>query len=336
MAAFCPWERGVLDLIFMRAVHFAATLSAAGVVFFLAFVGEPAFRRADDGGPISVLVRSYLARIAWISLAFVVVSGAAWLVLQAEQLSELPLTAVFSQGVVWSVLSDTDFGYDWIARLILTVLFAAILLTLGPGARNPSPWKGISAVLLAACLVGSLAFAGHAAAGSGIKGAIHLAADILHLLAAAAWVGALVPLAMLLGAATPDKQSIEIARAATVRFSTLGIAGVGVLIATGIVNTWVLAGSMAALVGTDYGRLLFAKVALFCVMLGIAGVNRLRLTPRLVQVPGRGGVRDARSVAAAAVALRQLQRNSLVEAAVGAVIIFIVGMLGTLPPGLDE
>jgi copper resistance protein D len=320
-------------LIVMRAVHFGATLSAAGIVFFLAFVGEPAFRRADDGGAISVLVRSRLARIAWTSLVLVVVTGAAWLVLQAEQLSELPLTAVFSQGVVWSVLSDTDFGYDWIARLILTVMFAAILLTLGSGARNPSPWKETSAVLLAACLVGSLAFAGHSAAGSGIAGTIHLAADILHLLAAAAWVGALVPLAMLLGAAKRDKQSIEIARVATVRFSTLGIASVGVLVATGIVNTWVLAGSMAALVGTDYGRLLLAKVALFCVMLAIAGVNRLRLTPRLVQVPSVGG---AGGVAAAADALRQLRRNSLVEAAIGAVIIFIVGMLGTLPPGLDE
>jgi putative copper resistance protein D len=325
-----------LDLIVMRAVHFGATLSVAGVVFFLAFVGDPAFRRADDGGAISALVRSRLARVAWTSLVLVVATGAAWLVLQAEQLSELPLTAVFSQGVVWSVLSDTDFGYDWIARLILTVMFAAILLTLGPGARNPSPWKGTSAVLLAACLVGSLAFAGHAAAGAGVAGTIHLAADILHLVAAAAWVGALVPLAMLLGAATRDKQSIEIAREAAVRFSTLGIASVGMLIATGIVNTWVLAGSMAALVGTDYGRLLLVKVALFCVMLAIAGVNRLRLTPRLVQVPSLGGVGGARDVAAAADALRQLRRNSLVEAAIGAVIIFIVGMLGTLPPGLDE
>jgi copper resistance protein D len=327
-----------LDLIVIRAVHFAATLSAAGAVVFLAFVGEPAFRRADDGGAMSALVRGRLAGIAWRSLVLMVVSGAAWLVLQAELLSEQPLTAVFSQGVVWSVLSDTDFGHDWIARLILTVLFAAILLTFGTGARHSSPWSGTSAVLLASCLVGSLAFAGHAAAGSGIAGTIHLAADILHLVAAAAWVGALVPLAMLLGASKRDGQSIGIAREAAVRFSMLGITSVGVLTATGIVNTWVLAGSMAALVGTDYGRLLLAKVALFCVMLAIAGVNRLRLTPRLAQAPGAGseGNAAAGDMPTAADALLQLRRNCLIEAAIGAVIIFIVGMLGTLPPGLDE
>jgi putative copper resistance protein D len=113
----------------------------------------------------------------------------------------------------------------------------------------------------------------------------------------------------------------------TRRFSTLGIVSVGVLVATGIINSWVLVGSVPALVGTDYGRLLLVKVALFFVMMAIAGVNRLRLTPRLVQAP---------SAAVAENALRQLQRNSLVEAAVGAIIVFIVGVLGTLPPGLDE
>ena len=97
------------------------------------------------------------------------------------------------------MLSGTDFGYDWIARLVLTVLLVGILLPFGTTVRITSSWKGTLAVLLAACLVGALAFAGHAAAGSGIEGAIHLTADILHLVAAAAWVGALVPLAVIGG-----------------------------------------------------------------------------------------------------------------------------------------
>lgn len=123
-------ERGLLDpLVLVRAIHIAATISVAGVMFFLAFIGEPAFRSADKGGPIPALVRSHLARIALISLACVVVTGAVWLVLLAEQISELSVTAVFSEGIVGSVLSGTDFGYDWIARLVLTVLIAGILLT---------------------------------------------------------------------------------------------------------------------------------------------------------------------------------------------------------------
>jgi copper resistance protein D len=79
----------------------------------------------------------------------------------------------------------------------------------------------------------------------------------------------------------------------TRRFSTLGIVSVGVLVATGIINSWVLVGSVPALVGTDYGRLLLVKVALFFVMMAIAGVNRLRLTPRLVQAPSAAVAENA-------------------------------------------
>src|SRR5207253_5378156 len=121
----------------------------------------------------------------------------------------------------------------------------------------------------------------------------------------AAWVGALVPLALLVGVAwrNRDEPSVAIAREATLRFSTLGIVSVATLVATGAVNSWVLAGSVHALVGTDYGRLLLVKVALFLVMLSIATVNRLRLTPRLVQDVDTAGSRDA---------LRRLRSNSLI------------------------
>ena len=323
-------ERGLFDLlVFTRAIHFAATISVAGVVFFLAFVGEPAFRVADKNGPIPALVRSQLARIAWISLACVVVTGAVWLVLLAEQMSELSLAAAFSEGIVWSVLSDTDFGYDWIVRVVLTVLVAGILLPLDSTARITSSWKGASGVTLAAGLVGALGFAGHAAAGVGITGLVHLAADIAHLVAAAAWIGALVPLALLLHAAghSPDQPSMAIARMATQRFSTLGVASVSTLLATGIINTWVLAGSVSALLGTDYGRLLLVKVALFLVMVATAAVNRLVLTPRLVAECNIAGGHEA---------LRRLRNNSLIEAAIGAIVLVIVGVLGTLPPGLND
>ena len=35
-------------------------------------------------------------------------------------------------------------------------------------------------------------------------------------------------------------------------------------------------------------------------------------------------------------ALRQIERNSLIEAGLAAVIIAIVALLGTLPPGLED
>jgi hypothetical protein len=58
-------------------------------------------------------------------------------------------------------------------------------------------------------------------------------------------------------------------------------------------------------------------------MVGIAAVNWSQLTPRLVQNADVLGAQRAR---------RQLHRNAAIEAAMGAVIIAIVAVLGTLPP----
>src|SRR5262249_13444777 len=132
-----------------------------------------------------------------------------------------------------------------------------------------------------------------------------------------------------------------LARDAPLRSSSLGLISVGLLIATGIVNGWILAGSVPALIGTDYGRLLLAKVALFLAMVAVAAVNRLRLTPRLalaISSPPCGQAlahrrRAGGAAAGARPALRALARHSLVEATFGLAILTIVGALGTLPPG---
>jgi hypothetical protein len=115
-------ENGLDPLIWVRAVHFAATVSVSGVVFFLAWVGEPAFRVAAPDEAIAALVHRRLAGIAWISLAVVVLTGVAWLVLLAKQMSERPLAAMWSEGVLRTVLLDTDFGNVWLARSVLVVL----------------------------------------------------------------------------------------------------------------------------------------------------------------------------------------------------------------------
>jgi copper resistance protein D len=315
-------------LIWVRAIHFGATMMVTGGVFFLAFIAEPAFRGRDDTG-VAARVRFQSAMIGWIGLAATVLSGAAWLVLQAERVSELSLGQVFQQGAVWTVLSETDFGYAWMVRLALAGMLAVSLPRFGPSTWVGSRRMIAAAITVSAVLIGTLAWAGHGAAGSGIEGAVHLAADILHLVAAAAWGGALIPLALLLHAARrdPADSSVVIAREAVLRFSPLGILSVGILVMSGVVNTWVLAGSVPALIGTDYGHLLLVKVALFLVMLSLGAVNRLWLTPRLV---------DGANTAAAANALRRIERNSLVEAALAAIIIGIVALLGTMPPGLEN
>jgi putative copper resistance protein D len=310
-------------LVYARAIHFAATIVAAGTVLFAVFIGAPAFRVGLEDGRLAADMRAKLFVAAWIGLAVALLSGAAWLVLTAASMSGQSPADVLSGGVLWTVLTQTDFGNDWLVRLIVAGGLAIVLTPLLSRHRAPPDWLKAIATALAAIFVGSLAWSGHGAEGLGVEAIVHPIADVLHLVAAAAWLGALLPLALLLHAAGDAPDSLGIARIATLRFSTLGIVSVATLLATGLINSWYLVGGIDALTGTAYGRLLIIKVALFFAMVAIAAFNRLILTSRIM--------RDA-VPAAAPRAMRQLSRNAAIEASLGAVIIGIVGVLGTLPP----
>ncbi|HKW52745.1 MAG TPA: CopD family protein [Stellaceae bacterium] len=163
----------------------------------------------------------------------------------------------------------------------------------------------------------------------GSAGDVRLASDILHLLAAGAWLGGLLPLALLYAKARDagDPSWAAIARAATLRFSMLGLISDGTLVLTGCINTWFLVGSVSALIGSDYGRLLLLKLCFFAAMVALAAVNRLRLTPRLITAGTPGP---------SSTVLRRLQRNSLLEAGRGLAVLFAVGALGTTMPAMSE
>ena len=300
-----------------RAVHFASAISLAGVFFFLSFVA---------GGEASPRLRRQLSLVAWASLATALVSGALWLMLLSAQLSGQSLAAAFRQGAVATVLSRTRFGGIWVARSGLAAIVALLLLL--PQGRRGSLWRWTGLVVSAAILA-SLAWAGHGGATPGRPGSLHLAADLFHLLAAGAWLGSLIPLALSLADIRRDDDlgSGALARRTVARFSLLAAISVTVLFAAGLVNTWFLAGTVPALIGTGYGRLLLAKIGIFVVMVTIAAVNLLRMTPRLPLATG-----DHPQLFRAA--LGHLRRNALVEAALGLGVLCIVGVLGILPPGL--
>jgi copper resistance protein D len=311
-------------LIAARALHFASVISLAGSLVFAWAIAESAFRRAGLDEPAVAELRRRFLRLSWASLALALVSGAAWLAGTASEMSGKPIAEVLSQGIATTVLIRTRFGQDWLLRLILAALLATCLYAENSsGARSRLALR-FAALVLAVLLLASLAWSGHGAATPGGAGNLHLVADILHLLAAGLWLGTLPGLVLLLAKAhrAGDHRWTAAARLATRRFSRLAMASVVVLLASGLVNTWFLAGSVPALVGTGYGRLLLAKVALFALMLVFAAVNLLRLTPRLA---GSGP-----AVAATAA----LRRSALFEAALAIGVLTIVGVLGLLPPGL--
>ena len=119
-----------------------------------------------------------------------------------------------------------------------------------------------------------------------------------------------------------QRRSDDVAARAARRFSTLGLASVTALIASGLVNAWYQVGAVPALIGTLYGRLLLVKLALFAAMIVVAVVNRGNLAPRVADAD-----RGAR---------RALRRNALLEIVLGLGVVVVVGRLGVTVPAAHQ
>lgn len=173
----------------------------------------------------------------------------------------------------------------------------------------------------------TLAWTGHGAADDGRVGWLHLVADLLHLLAAGLWVGALVALVLLVSRpiAQVDSDHLGLTHRALHGFGAVGTIVVGTIVVTGLINSWLLVGvaNVAALGTTLYGLLLVAKLALFAAMLGLAALNRFRLTPAFETSIAANDHRGA---------LMALRRSLALETACAVVILALVGWLGTLAP----
>lgn len=296
--------------ILARSVHIAATILAAGTLAFLVLVAEPAAGASQTSPPVEFsALRRRLTLTIWLALGAAILSGAVWLALVASDVLDAPAVDVFLQGGVWRVAADTRFGQVTGMRLVLALLLGVLV-----------PWPATQrlALVTAACLLALVASTGHAGATPGFSGRVHLLSDMVHLLSAGAWVGALPAFAVLLGEAyrRNDPAWRAIAIRTTRRFGWLGMVCVATLLVSGAFNSWNLLAGPRDLVATDYGQLLLLKIVLFGAMVTIAAVNRYRLTPQLP----------------APAALRALQRNSLAETALGIGVLLLVGALGILEP----
>lgn len=236
--------------------------------------------------------------------------------------------AVLEPAALLRVLLETHWGLVWLARHGVLLLLAGVLaLRLDVG--TSLDWRAArgEAALLAMLALGLLAVAGHAAAVEP-GWALAVGADAIHLLASGLWIGGLLPLAALLAAAARETgaDTRPYAVLAARRFSRLALACVLLLAASGFVNAWTHVAGVANLVGTAYGRLLLAKLALLAPILTMGMLNRSR------RVPALGG--DAPSVGRPA--MRALSRAVVVEAALGTLLVALVAALGMTPPARHE
>ena len=323
----------------IRFVHLAAAVFLAGSFAFLVVIARPVFRRAGGtaGAADSLCLTRHRRAACW-SLSALLATALAALGVQAVIVSDPGAGAGsagsdhFAPQTVIPLLTQTLYGKVWLLRFALVLSVAALLLPGGTRRAQP-PASSTLGLALSACLLASIAFSGHAAAGEAWQFALQICADGLHLLAAGAWLGGLLPLILLLRhcqsaeAWDVNESAPELIRAVTWRYSRLGIACVVTLMITGGINAWVLVGGVPQLIGTPYGRLLLLKLALLLPLLGLAAVNLLKINPGIAGNPA------ARPDTLPKLS-KKLARNAMIETGLGILVLLIAAMLGTTPPAV--
>jgi putative copper export protein len=278
-------------LALLRGLHVATMLSASGALLFLAMM--PRGRLADPRRLVAIVVRA--------SLAAALVLGTVWLIFVAQSIAGGSVVDVV--GTLPLVLHATRFGELLAIRLVLLAI--ALATVRADGRRIALPLGASAAALLLQ------PFLGHAGAADDWALA---ATETLHLGAAAAWLGGLLPLWLLVDR-LPAIAGLAVAR----RFSPVALAGVLVIAGTALIQAAALIGSVAGLIGTDYGRAALMKLALFAALLGLATLNRFVFTGRAA---------EARPY----LARRRLRTSIALELVLGLAVVLAAGVLASLPP----
>jgi len=178
-----------------------------------------------------------------------------------------------------------SFGLEWIARWpagALTarevglftaqiVLVAALLPALG---RRPALTLGGCTLLLLTRSLGSRS-AGLA------EWVLPVAADWLHLTAAAFWLGGVAYLALVLVPLALRHGLIGELGAAVERFSPLAVAAVAVIGLTGLMQSAGFLGGYDDLVNSAYGQALLAKSVGFIALIALGAFHQFAIGPRL-------------------------------------------------------
>jgi copper transport protein len=147
----------------------------------------------------------------------------------------------------------------------LALLVAAVLAD-----RGAPRWAPTACTIVA---LGGFAIEGHTR--TPVRQWWLVGSDVVHLVAAAVWLGGIVALVLAFRARRDARSLAGMVR----RFSDVALIAVGVVAATGVTMAWIILPSAGELTSTGFGLALLVKVALVVVVIILGAYNRYRLVP---------------------------------------------------------
>ena len=301
-----------IGLVLSRLLQYTAATALFGVAIFPLYA---------YGGREPDRILLWRRRLLFSAALLAIVSGISWFLFSVASMSGDVAGLIDPDTLL--LAGHTSFGTLWTWRMLLALLMVVLM-----SIRVAHVVKTVMISLLAAVLLLSLAGTGHTQVEEGWAGIVHVSADGAHLLSAGAWLGGLLPLAYLVAlyCKNPDVGSPH--DDVLVRFSGMGYLAVATLVGTGLINSWLLVGSVSGLLKTGYGQFLMVKLALFVGMVGLAVANRFWLIPALEKSS------TAACHSGATAYLRKLRNHIVGEQLLGFTVLFVVSILGTMQPAI--
>lgn len=298
-------------LVGARWVQFSAATILLGTSLF-PFYALPS-QTATDTAQLTQTARRAVVIAALAGAA----SAVAWVAASIVNIAE-DAGSLFDPETLSQYFLETSFGKVWAFRLILAIaLMVVVLLARGHlFIRNGA--TGLVVVLAGALLV-SQAWIGHPASLPASERSIVIAAYAVHVLGAAVWLGALLPLGFLVVRARRGGDAARCtAEFALRRFSPVGMIAIASILLGGVVNAISRASSFDAFAASTWGQIVILKIAIASAMIFVAALNRFVLMPRLSEQ--------------AEIATARLARNIAFEQAAGLLILAAAALLGVFHP----
>src|SRR5438874_7489275 len=253
-AALTPGGTNLTREVISRWFFFAGLLVAVGVALFLPLAWKPALRAA---GAEEDEVALWPLAFAGFFVAFF---GAS---------SLIPHHGA----------GTTRFGLAYEVGGIVAII-GATLSAIALVERRL--WRGVFVCALVLLPIPSVA--GHALDRGQWPRPLNVAADILHVGAAAVWIGGLLALAIGLPRAARSLSAEQRARftaALVPRLSAIALVSVAVIGVTGLIRALSELSAVSQLWSSGYGRALVIKTGLLALLVSLGWINRFRLLPRL-------------------------------------------------------
>lgn len=189
------------------------------------------------------------------------------------------------------------------------------------------PWAMVLVALSSLLL--SAALTGHARTSS--LPLPNLLVALVHVTAAAAWIGGLLLLVTVAFHSVRGQDEAERARVlapVVARFSDLALWSVVVLVASGTYSAWMEVKGLRAFTATTYGLVFLAKLSAFLPVLALGGINNRWTKPRLL--------RAVQQQTPSGAPLSMLRRLVALEVVLIAVVLALTMFLINLPPPVTE